>query len=79
MKVLNDEEIDTIQLKVMQGYIDIPTQRGYCRAVALVQYKKDIKDFLEFVDWLDNGLRSCASWRHEVRIFAKSLKQLVEE
>lgn len=34
----------------------------------------DLKDFIEFVDWLDNGTRSAASWRTEVRKFKQSLK-----
>ena len=38
--------------------------------------KKQERDkWLEFVDWLDNGLRSSAGWRAEIRKFAKSLKE----
>lgn len=34
--------------------------------------EKATKEVLEFIDWLDNGTRSSASWRFEVRKFRQA-------
>lgn len=39
--------------------------------------KAGIKEVVEFIKWLDNGTRSCGSWRSEMRKFREAkLKEL---
>ena len=47
-------------------------------AIAQAQMKQDARDMVEFIDWLDNGLRSSGSWRTEVRKIKQALKKLAE-
>ncbi len=44
--------------------------------VRIEQAKREEKErTIEFIDWLDNGTRSSASWRSEVRKFRQALKE----
>ncbi len=43
---------------------------------AIKDYRdEEIKEVMEFIDWLDNGTRSSASWRFEMRKFRQALKE----
>lgn len=37
--------------------------------------KAERKRVIDFIDWLDNGLRSSADWRFETRKFRQALKE----
>ena len=37
-----------------------------------------LKKVVEFIDWLDNGTRSSASWRFEMRKFRQALLKEIE-
>ena len=62
--LLSDEEIDKLIYPRGQGK----------KAVAKAQLRKVV----DFIDWLDDGVRSSASWRTEVRLFRKALKKEVD-
>jgi len=68
--LLTDKEIERItrRLRII-GWASNDADR----AIAKAQLKKVV----EFIDWLDNGLRSSASWRSEVRILRQSLLEEV--
>ena len=42
--------------------------------IAQAQLDSCEKELIEVIDWLDNGTRSAASWRFEVRKFKQALK-----
>lgn len=40
--------------------------------------KAQLKEVVEFIDWLDNGTRSSGSWRAEMRKFRQALLKEIE-
>ena len=51
----------------------------YPRAVAKAQDAKTKKGLMDFIGWLDNGTRSSASWRSEMRKFGQAIQKEVED
>ncbi len=71
------EQLDTLS-KLREQYQsddERPTRAMEDEALCEAQLKKVV----EFIDSLDNGTRSSASWRHEVRLFRKALLEEVKE
>ncbi len=56
-----------------------PAEVGTAQAQAKISFEKgrqlERERIIEFIDWLDDGLRSSPSWRSEVRKYRRALKE----
>lgn len=54
----------------------LPVALAVAKAQADISFpsgkKQAIKEVVDFIDWLDDGLRSAGSWRSEIRKFRQA-------